>query len=287
VLVLVLAALATVGVLAAGVLSRPETYLVPDFVGDSLGDVEASVEDAGRSWVISTTPVRRAGTEVGDVLGQDPGPGGELADGGVLRLVVSEGEPLRRVPRGLEGQPLDAVAAQLDELDLAVADPPEQRFDEVAAPGTVLEVAGAGTEVEQGSEVRVVVSAGPEPRVVPPVAGQPAEAVHAQLGGLGLAVTPAQEYSETVPLGMVVRTDPAEGSSLAKGAPITVFSSQGREPITVPDLIGYLPGEAFDVLEARGLVPALDGPPNRAVIGTFPIAGATLYRGDTVSVVSR
>jgi serine/threonine-protein kinase len=107
------------------------------------------------------------------------------------------------------------------------------------------------------------------------------------LGALGLVATTAEEFSETVPLGLVVRADPPEGSSLARGAPVTLVVSRGREPIAVPNLIGALPGDAFDQLESLGLVPVLDGQPNRPVIGTSPIAGATLYRGDAVTVVSR
>ncbi|MPY95462.1 MAG: PASTA domain-containing protein [Acidimicrobiia bacterium] len=286
-IVLVLAAVATVGVLAAEVLSRPTRYDVPDFVGESETEVRASIDEAGRSWVLNSTLTRQEGTEAGEVLAQEPPGGDKLADGSVINLVVSEGEPLEVVPVGLEGQPLEVVAAALAELELTVAGPPEQRFDEAVAAGSVLALPEAGQEVERGGAVAVVVSAGPEPRVVPPVAGQPADQVQAALADLGLAVAPGEEYSETVPVGMVVRTDPPEGSTLARGAPVTVLVSLGRQPIAVPNLIGLLPGAAFDELEALGLVPVLDGQPNRPVIGTSPIAGETLYRGDAVSVVSR
>ena len=53
-----------------------------------------------------------------------------------------------------------------------------------------------------------------------------------------LQVNTLGEYSETVPNGLVIRTDPIAGERLLRGSPITLVLSQGPERYPVPALIG-------------------------------------------------
>ncbi len=78
-----------------------------------------------------------------------------------VELVVSTGPAPRTVP-SLVGRPADEVRAELEELVLVYVESGQEFSDEVA-PGVVISQSlEAGTEVERGTEVTVVVSLGPD-----------------------------------------------------------------------------------------------------------------------------
>lgn len=54
----------------------------------------------------------------------------------------------------------------------------------------------------------------------------------------GLGIAWAQEFSETVGVGKVTRTDPAAGDRVLRGGTVTAFLSKGPERYAVPSLVG-------------------------------------------------
>jgi serine/threonine-protein kinase len=89
--------------------------------------------------------------------------------------------------------------------------------------------------------------AGPGSRVQVPDLAQadPAEAT-ARLTELGFAVSPGQEYSFDVEEGLVTRTDPGPGTFVDKNGTVTLYVSQGRQPVS----IGMLQGKTLDEVRA-------------------------------------
>lgn len=67
-------------------------------------------------------------------------------------------------------------------------------------------------------------------------------------GQKGFPVTFADDYSETVPVGQIVRTDPAAGSPIPFGATITAYLSKGLERYAVPSLAGRTVADATAAL---------------------------------------
>ncbi len=99
--------------------------------------------------------------EPGRVLAQDPTPGARMAEGEELTIVVSAGAGGTEVP-DVVNQTIDDARNRLFFSGLNVADPPElEASDE--DPGTVLRTdPEAGTKLDRGGEVTVVVSGGKE-----------------------------------------------------------------------------------------------------------------------------
>ncbi len=64
----------------------------------------------------------------------------------------------------------------------------------------------------------------------------------------GFPVTFDADYSETIPVGQVVRTDPAVGERIPYGGTITAFLSRGPERYAVPSLAGRTVDEAQQVI---------------------------------------
>ncbi|MFT4299013.1 MAG: Stk1 family PASTA domain-containing Ser/Thr kinase [Aeromicrobium sp.] len=70
----------------------------------------------------------------------------------------------------------------------------------------------------------------------------------AEKAGFDFAVS-SRAFSETVPLGTVISTDPAAGDRILPGGKITAVVSKGPERYQVPDLRGKTVDEATTVLE--------------------------------------
>lgn len=85
------------------------------------------------------------------------------------------------------------------------------------------------------------------------VTNMKAEPAAEQLRSQGFTVTLDAEPSNTVPRGMVVRTDPAASTMVARGGRITLIVSSGKGPITVPDVRGMKEKQAREKLSLAGL----------------------------------
>jgi serine/threonine-protein kinase len=75
------------------------------------------------------------------------------------------------------------------------------------------------------------------------------DAVLAEHDGLEWEIEERGEYSDGVGVGVVIRSDPAEGRSLSDGGPLTLVVSDGPEPVPVPDLFNYTENEARSILD--------------------------------------
>ena len=96
------------------------------------------------------------------------------------------------------------------------------------------------------------------------------------------------EPSDDVALGLVIRTDPAQGSSLEKGSTVTLFISTGPPPRVLPDVVGKTANEATDALQELGLGvtqadPVFDEEVPVGVVVSWSVPESpTLRAGDTV-----
>ena len=70
----------------------------------------------------------------------------------------------------------------------------------------------------------------------------------------GLQLRWEQEFSETVPVSQVVRTDPGAGDRVLRGGTVTAFLSKGPERYPVPSLAGQTPEDAEALLTEAHLV---------------------------------
>lgn len=69
----------------------------------------------------------------------------------------------------------------------------------------------------------------------------------------GLNLAAAADYSETVPSGQVIRTDPGKGEQILRGGTVTVYLSKGPERYAVPSLAGRSVDDATAALQANHL----------------------------------
>lgn len=251
-----------------------------------------------------TTEVRRrasATVDEGIVLAQRPASGTMLDLGAPVRLVASSGPPEVKVPR-VVGLDLQQAAERLEAARLEART--RSVFSQEPSSRVVGQTPRAGTEVEQGSDVRLDVSKGPQRVAVPDVAGRPAGDARARLEAAGFEVrvfdVPADE-----PRGTVVAQNPQPGTRAPKGSPVRINISTGQQPppategesapppppprarmVTVPNTVGFSFRNAQNRLQALGLVARVAFVPSRqpqgVVVAQNPTGGATVRRGSSV-----
>jgi serine/threonine-protein kinase len=264
------------------------TYPVGDYRQASVEEVEAEAESNG--WTVSVTETFDDDTAAGTLLSQRPQPGTQLSPGGVVELELSRGPRPRTVP-ALSGLTETDVRDALEAADLVVGEVTTS-FDEQVGEGVVLEAtiegapAVAGDQYPPRTAVDLVVSAGPQPRVVPGLSGQTVEQATVLLEAEDLLISVGEEYSESVTEGQIIASSPAAGAEVPRGSTVAVTVSLGLPFVEVPDLAGRPVAEAIDELKALGFEVQINGVVGSSVLGTRPGAGSSLRKGSSVEVIS-
>jgi len=188
----------------------------------------------------------------------------------------------------LTGLQRGAVMPALVSADLK-ANLTEDHSDTVPGNTVIRTDPAPGHRAMRGSDITVVISLGHP--VVPNLAvgSTTEEAERAiQQADLSPRLDPgAATFDDTVPVGAVIGPQPASGTILTVGAPVTVVISKGPAPTTVPDVRGLRQAEAVSALARAGLTAQVrrqfdDQIAGGRVIGTDPRAGTGATRGTSV-----
>ena len=192
---------------------------------------------------------------------------------------------LRTLPSVVRGRPLTAVVEALERADLRHS--VEEVFHDDVPSGDVIAVADAVPErVPARTVVPLIVSKGPAPAAVPPLAdGQDVDAVVDEIEERGLRVERRQVFHDRAPPGAVLSLAPPPGTLLDHGETVIVTVSKGPELVPVPDLIGRGHIDAWNTVAAAGLVVgdvccASEG----TVVEQRPAPGTPVRPGSSVSL---
>jgi beta-lactam-binding protein with PASTA domain len=268
---------------------------VPDVEGMPLAEARRMLEVEGLEVRVTRS---QADGPPGEVLGQEPPAGTDVAKGTVVALVAAQAgtgggqpKPTNTVP-GVIGLSTSKAVAAIRDAGL------EARVRHVTSSeraGTVVDQSPAGgAEVADGRVVRLDVS---RPRAeavarveVPDVVGSTASAARSELRAAGLKVTTVPVDSQE-PAGTVISQSPRPGSGVREGTRITVRVSTGPAEVPIPDVTGLGEEEARRELERAGFQvtvtdeptddPAQDG----VVLRQSPAAGGSAEDGAVVTLV--
>jgi eukaryotic-like serine/threonine-protein kinase len=187
----------------------------------------------------------------------------------------------------LVGLTQDDAAARAAKVGLVVE--VKQRNVDDPAERVISQSPSAGSWMDDGGTVRLVVSRGPPPVAIPEVAGKPQDEATLVLAGAGFAVDVRRTHDEDVPAGIALRTDPAANEKKAPETTLTLVVSDGPAPVAVPDVTGRPYDAAVAALQAKRFgVARVDDfhetIPAGTVIGTDPPAGQLAPRDSQVTV---
>ncbi|MBA3654110.1 MAG: PASTA domain-containing protein [Actinobacteria bacterium] len=141
---------------------------------------------------------------------------------------MSSGPIVKEVP-AVEGQDVADARAALTEAGFKVAVVTRQD-DSAPADRVLRQDPAAGTKVPEGATVSLTVSGGKAKVAVPGVVGQDADTATAAIFRAGLVTRRANESSNTVPEGRVIRQSPPAGTQVDKGTSVTIVVSTGPGP---------------------------------------------------------
>ncbi|MEU5524386.1 Stk1 family PASTA domain-containing Ser/Thr kinase [Streptomyces sp. NPDC052079] len=111
----------------------------------------------------------------------------------------------------------------------------------------------AGARIRSNDSVSLTISKGPQTVRVPDLDGYPQDKARSLLKDEGLEPGMAtREFSETVPAGSVISTEPGKGTKVRAGSAVALTVSKGS-PVDVPDVTGDDPEDARAELEKAGL----------------------------------
>jgi beta-lactam-binding protein with PASTA domain len=212
-----------------------------------------------------------------------------VAAGVALALLLPSSKRQVTVPNVIGRTASLAVAAL--KADGLVPVPSQAASTAVAVGAVIAATPPAGSVVARGSRVGIVVSTGPGTTGVPDVKGlTSSQAVH-KLTQAGLKPGVQSRSSATVAQGMVIATEPSQGTEVQAGSPVAVIVSSGPPQVSVPEVTGQSEAEARASLRAAGLhagaITKQEAPGQVAgtVLSQVPSAGSSVPSGEAVNLV--
>ena len=266
---------------------------VPDVAGQDEDSAKKTVEDAGLKF--AKDEVANDTVSAGLAVSSDPSKGTKVDPGTTVTVHFSTGSATVKVP-DLEGKTQEDARKALKEAGLEGGNTTLEDSSSVAKDRVIYTDPSAGTSVERGTTVNLVLSTGNTS--VPDISGQDEATAKKTIEDAGLKFKRGDDVTSTeVEQGKAVSSDPASGSSASAGDTITVHFSSGAgatptpsSMVTVPkDLNGKTADEAAAELQKLGLNVTQDQKASKdvdagKVIGTDPKAGTQVPAGSTVNL---
>ncbi|MCX5100105.1 Stk1 family PASTA domain-containing Ser/Thr kinase [Streptomyces sp. NBC_00053] len=231
---------------------------VPLLLGQTEKDARQRLSKAG----LELKGVERAYSDTvdrGKVISSDPESGDRIRGNDAVKLVVSRGPEIVKVP-DLRDLSIADARRELKKAGL-VPGMITKEFSEETVRGDVIRTdPAAGTERHPDSAVALHVSKG-APVDVPDVTGLSVQDATAALAeeGLKAKVLPDRVNSPEV-AGDIARQSPGEGAEAAEGDTIELTVSDGPRMIDVPDVTGKDVDEATSELKDAGFEVKVDRP---------------------------
>jgi beta-lactam-binding protein with PASTA domain/tRNA A-37 threonylcarbamoyl transferase component Bud32 len=266
-------------------ISSASTVAIPGLRGLTTDQAIAAARAQG--LVASVGATRAAPDPKGTVIEQSPS-AGAFSSNKHVTLVVSGGPAPVAVP-AVVNLSWDQAKKALDTAGLIYPATPATQYDEKIAAGNVISVTpGVGAKVPPDQTVKVVVSSGHAPVVIPDVANlsfdDAARALTAKHFKPRRAA--ADDFSDTVKSGDVIGTDPPIGDNAPYGSVITIHVSKGPDLVKVPDVFNLTFRDASDYLAQFGFQTSAVGSfrPRDRVRQQSPEAGTEAPRNSTVTI---
>ncbi|MFF5774139.1 Stk1 family PASTA domain-containing Ser/Thr kinase [Streptomyces californicus] len=231
---------------------------VPSLLGQTQQEAEQRIARAGLD-LKGVERVFSDSVERGSVVRSVPASGHRIRGNGSVKLVVSRGPEIVRVP-DVVGSSLADARRSLKKVGLVPGMVTKEFSEDVARGEVVRTDPRAGTDRTPDTAVALVVSKG-APIDVPDVTGLSVEDATAELEAEGLRaeVLPGRVHSTEVK-GDIAEQSPGEGTEAAEGDTVELTVSKGPRMLDVPDVTGRDVDEARSILEEAGFEVKVDRP---------------------------
>jgi len=221
---------------------------VPNLIGTPLDEAREILREAKLS--VQMDYQTNIDYSENTVFDQEPRAGAKLEPAETVRLWVSKGTgPMTLIKVigdsvGDAVRDLEAMGLRVDTLEL---EDPVQPAGQIIDQNPV-----AGTEITPGTRVILFVSKGPAVEQIPDLENRPVLAAMNIISQLGWLASTSEEASETIPEGLVIRTEPPAQSKLSPGSRVEIVISSGLPVMIVPSVTSLLEDSAVQILEGEG-----------------------------------
>jgi len=264
-------------------------HTVPALVGQSQSAATELLRTDGFSVDPAVDQQYSETLATGIVITTDPGAGSHVLGGKFVKLVVSKGQERFLVPSvagqsySQAQQAFDAIPIQLVRSDAA------DDTGKIPTGQAIGTDPAAGAKVKRGQVITVFVSTGPPVITVPDVKNKTKVDANSTLTQAGFTAAFTQDFSDTVPTGMVLSQSP-DGGTAVKFSTVHVVVSKGPPLVTLPQIPNGTPiGEAKKLLQDLGLKVKVEkafGGFLGQVVGMNPSAGTQVAKGSEVTLTS-
>ena len=275
----------------------PENMVeVPDVEGLK-NDEAIKLIEQGKLIARASGNVKSKYVEAGKIVFQSPDAGIFKEINSVIDLTVSSGTgEIIDVVDGKATVPYviwDTKADALDKIELSGLGTPNvsEKYDDNVDEGLVISQSiAAGTEVDEGTVIGIVISLGPAPFAMPNVIGKTENEAENLLGDLGLAVKKAYKESSENAKGTVLDQSIKADENVTRGTEVTIIVATSIPTIKVENVVGKTRSEAKSILEKQGFkVTESESYSNdvkkNIVISQSPAAGTDQVSGTVISLL--
>jgi eukaryotic-like serine/threonine-protein kinase len=272
---------------AAYLLTRPSTGLVPTVVSEQVSVAQAQIQNAGFTPnLVYRTDTHPSGT----VIGQNPLGGAKADKGSTVTLTVSQGPGSVPVP-SVAGLSKQAAEQAINQAQLKVGRTRTESSNTIPTGDATRTDPAAGASLPVGTKVTLFISSGKPTVSVPDVTGQNVNAAKATLNAAGFKVSTSNKTSSTQAPNTVISESPAGGSQAPSGSTVSLVIAQAPKGVKVPNVKGQNLVSATSTLSAAGFSVTeqsknvKDQAKNGIVLSQSPSGGSTAKKGSTVTLV--
>lgn len=216
-----------------------------------------------------------------------------IADKLVMPIIAGQWTSTVEVPL-VEGLSRQAAESKITDLDLKVVWREEGKYSSTIPENKVLnQIPRSGREVKVGRTVRLTPSLGKRKVALPELRGESQKQGKITLKRLGVVQgSNIKGFHANIPRGVIIRTEPQEGSMVRMGDTVSLVISSGRQAgmTLLSQLTGISLEEAKTKIESSGLkLGKLTQSKSeehiaQTVIGQYPLPGEYLSPGTEVDL---
>jgi len=267
--------------------NHSEEIMVPNLMGMTMEEVNRDLALGNIDDVFKVVEGRTLVSDqpVGQIIDQDPSPNTpKKGDEIIITVDISSGPEIIEMPNLENKEYRQAVSVLQNEMGLKV-EPVYENSDEVKRNCVIRTEPGAYLNLEPGQTVVLVISKGPEVKMVPVpnFVNRKIDDVMLMLETLGLQAEILETQDETKEKGIVLYQSVIAESTVEVGTTIVFHISSG--PIEEEDPTGGsdLPG-ADDPVEDPTVIPSQDPEVSPSVPNTPPVEQPVIATTKTVEV---
>lgn len=259
--------------------------VVPSTVGGSYEEALRIITPLGLNVVVEN----RFDEEIakGKIIESLPAGGDKIDSAGSVKLIISKGPERFTVPMtaGLTPQ---AAQAAVKKSPLLVGTITEVFNSEIPKGFVISSSPASGSLVKRDTKINLLVSKGIQQVALASYLGKSGEQALNELTELGFSVEVGYAFNETVPELAVIFQNPAGGTSIDKGAKVTIQISKGPRYTFIPKTVITMEAVAArEMLESLGLkvkVVSVGNNKKKVVKKVSPAVNTKVKRGSTVTI---